>query len=328
MFNRGFQTCEAPKSEMTQQMHEGSWTLLDRSTAAAKAKDGKAQHPENLAKSRKKIPHLPKSIKFLVQQNPTQQSSSSSLGYLEQRVKYSCHGRHTVLSSQCSEPHQDMLWTTLGCYPTASTLFCWRNQDKQLPHLRKALNSPFPFSILSLLSSYSLSFPLSNPAPNLLTRHLQRSLSQQSHVDPACAWCPPAMLCRHSWQSSSHTSDSEFFLMREGEVKWNSMERDDYKGTFSSFLGFIGITIDMCCILRRKLSRLQGQSDQSWGRGRAGRMWLPLLGSDQNQCSPHGKGERTCRAQFTLQLNFCKKDLIPEGCHRHNSAHLLFNCAL
>lgn len=56
--NTGFQTCEALKGKMAQHMHEGSWTLLDRSTAAAKAKDGKAQHPENLARSRKKIPHL------------------------------------------------------------------------------------------------------------------------------------------------------------------------------------------------------------------------------------------------------------------------------
>lgn len=56
--NTGFQTCEALKGKMAQHMHKGSWTLLDRSTAAAKAKDGKAQHPENLARSRKKIPHL------------------------------------------------------------------------------------------------------------------------------------------------------------------------------------------------------------------------------------------------------------------------------
>lgn len=72
---RGFQTCAAPKGEMTQHMHKGSWTFLDRSTATAKAKDGKAQHPENLAKSRKTIPHLPKSRKLLGQQNPTSQTA-------------------------------------------------------------------------------------------------------------------------------------------------------------------------------------------------------------------------------------------------------------
>lgn len=144
-------------------MHKGSWTPLDRSTVAGKAKDRKAQCSENLAKSREKILHLPKSRKLLVQQNPTQLNSSSSLGYLEQRIMYSCHGRHTVQSSQCSGPHQDVLQTTLGCGPTAITLFCWRNQEKHLPHLRRALNSLLPFSILSLLSSHSPAFPLSNP---------------------------------------------------------------------------------------------------------------------------------------------------------------------
>lgn len=61
------------------------WTDL---TAAAKVKDAEAKQHENLARSRKKIPYLPKFRKFLVQQNPAQPSSSSGLCYVEEGVKH------------------------------------------------------------------------------------------------------------------------------------------------------------------------------------------------------------------------------------------------
>lgn len=175
--------------------------------------------------------------------------------------------------------------------------------EKQLPHVRKALNSPFPFSILSLLSSYSPSFPLSNPALCLLTRHLQRFLSQQSHGDPAHGCCPPACAGIADSSSTPWAQNSPDAVREKlNKTLWRGMI---IKRNLPIVPGFIGEHTDVCCVLWRKSHartvRLKLRQRES------GKDVIPLLGSDQNQCSPHGKGQGTCRAQFTLSSTSARK---------------------